>query len=355
VHVQVVTVPVWSFDGVAGWWRALEAEAGALSLFQSWTWVGCLAEERYDDPVLLRAEADGRTIGLALFNRRRGRLHLAESGQPSLDSPFIEHNGPLVAADAAPDTLTRLFATAWRDRRVRGLVLGGVPPAILAAANGVTYRLREETAPFVDLARIRAEGGDWLGTLSANTRYQIRRSLRFYMSRGPLRVDRAGTLDEALAWFEALVRLHGEQWRRRGEAGAFADPFALRFHRSLIERAHARGELELLRLTAGGDVLGYLYNFRLGGRVFAYQSGLDHAEAGRHGKPGLTFHALAVQRALAEGAEVYDFLAGAARYKLSLSNASTPLVWAETVCAASMPGMLARMRSMLQRATGFRR
>lgn len=349
MRVEIDSVPVNSIEGLGETWRALERDAAGYSLFQSWTWVGCLAEERYDRPVLLRATLGGRTVGLALFNRRRSRLHLAESGDGSLDSPFVEHNGPLLAAAGGEASQSALLRAAWREPGVRRLVLGGVSPAVLDAVGGVAFRHRAEAAPFIDLTCIRAGGRDWLSTLSANTRYQIRRSTRFYAARGALRLARAEGLAQALDWFDALVALHGASWRRRGEAGAFANPFALRFHRALIGRAVPRGELDLLRLTAGEDVLGYLYNFRLGGRVYAYQSGLNHADEGRHGKPGLTFHAMAVEQALAEGERVYDFLAGAARYKLSLSNASTTLVWAEAVPRWSIAGLAAQARSLAQR------
>ena len=332
-----------SFEEAGRTWRELETSAHDPAFFQSWTWVGCLAEERYDNPVLLRAETGGRVIGLALFNRRRSRLHLTASGEARLDAPFTEHNAPLLAAGANAAVLPALMNAAWRVAGVRTLMLGGVPPAVPQAAGGVAFRLREEPAPYVDLNAIRAAGHDWFTTLSANTRYQLRRSARCLAQAGELRIDQAATEAQALEWLEALAALHGESWRRRGHPGAFADPFALRFHRALVARAQLRGELDLLRLSAGGEVFGYLYNLRLGGRVYAYQSGLDHARAGRHGKPGLTFHALAVERALAAGDRVYDFLAGAARYKSSLANASVPLLWAEAVPRWSVRGVLARI------------
>jgi CelD/BcsL family acetyltransferase involved in cellulose biosynthesis len=97
VCVNVDISPVRCFAELGSAWRSLEAEAADLSFFQSWTWVGCLAEERYPDPVLLRAERGGRVLGMALFNRRRGRLCLAESGDAAIDAPFIEHNGPLLS------------------------------------------------------------------------------------------------------------------------------------------------------------------------------------------------------------------------------------------------------------------
>jgi CelD/BcsL family acetyltransferase involved in cellulose biosynthesis len=176
--------------------------------------------------------------------------------------------------------------------------------------------------------------------------------MRCFERMGPLRFERAGTLEEAHAWLDALAELHGRSWRRRGQPGAFAAAFSRRFHHALIERALPRGELDLLRLSAGEVVLGYLYNFRLGGRIYAYQSGLNHDCAGRHGKPGLSCHAMAVEQALAAGDATYDFLAGAARYKLSLANASVPLFWVEAVPRWSVLGLLAwareGSRSLLQ-------
>jgi CelD/BcsL family acetyltransferase involved in cellulose biosynthesis len=342
--VQVRLAPVHSFAELEGEWRALEAELPAPSFFQSWSWVGCLAEERYPDPVLLRAEAGGRLLGLALFNRRRRRLHLAESGEAGMDAPFIEHNAPL-AHEAA---LGPLLRAAWGSG-ARRLVLSGVPPALPPSAGGVALRWQERLAPRVELDAVRAAGGDWLAGRSGNSRYQIRRSARAYAAGGPLRLHRAGDAEQALVWLGALIGLHEATWRARGKPGAFATPFLRRFHEALIRRAAPRDELDMLRIEAGGKDVGYLYNFRMRGHVHAYQSGLDHAGAGTHEKPGLTCHALAIEHALARGDSIYDFLAGADRYKRSLANAELPLIWAEMVPRWSVLGLAARLRGVLRR------
>jgi CelD/BcsL family acetyltransferase involved in cellulose biosynthesis len=344
VAVQVRFAPVHSFAELEGEWRALEAELPALSFFQCWSWVGCLAEERYPDPVLLRAEAGGRLRGLALFNRRGGRLHLAESGDAALDAPFIEHNAPLAHAEA----VAPLLRAAW-DAGARRLVLNGVPPALPPLAGGVALRWQQRLAPRLDLHAVRASGGDWLAGRSGNARYQIRRSARAYAAGGPLALHRAADTAEALDWLEALIRLHEATWQARGKPGAFATPFLRRFHPALIRRAMPHGELDMLRIEAGGKDVGYLYNFRIRAHVHAYQSGLDHAAAGVHEKPGLTCHAMAIDLALARGDAVYDFLAGADRYKRSLSDTELPLVWAEMVPRWSLPGLAARLRNALRR------
>ncbi len=307
-------------------WRALELRAPEAPIFQGWSWMGCLAAERFPSPVVVRAEVDGVVAGLALFNRRAGRLFLSESGQGRFDAPFIEHNAPLIAADAPSGLLPGMMRAAWRSGLVWGMTLGGVPPEVAAAAGGFAWQRRERSAPYVDLDAVRAAGGDYLATLSANTRQQIRRSLRFHAARGTVRLERATDAVGALAWFAELTRLHGETWRRRGKPGAFAESFALRFHQALVAQGVPRGEVDILRASAGDTPFGYLYNLRRGGWVCAYQSGLT-ASGDTDGRPGIAAHVLAIEQALAAGARRYDFLVGDGRYKSSLAKATRPLLW----------------------------
>lgn len=308
-------------------WRGMEDAADA-SPFQRWSWVGCRAAERYPDPVLAQACRGPALLGLALFNRHRGRLWLHESGDPALDSVYVEHNGPL--ALPGPDreaVLAGLLRCALGDplARLGGMALSGVGGGVLAAARevGDTAGHQARAAPFVDLGAIPA-GTDYPSALSRNTRQQLRRSARAY---GAARLDRAETASQALGYLDALAALHTASWRARGKPGAFAHPAFLRFHRELAARGAPSGEVDLMRITAGPAVVGYLYNLRARGRVCSYQSGFDYAGAPPHGKPGLLCHHLAVEAARARGDTAYDFLAGDGRYKDSLANAWETLHW----------------------------
>jgi CelD/BcsL family acetyltransferase involved in cellulose biosynthesis len=98
--------------------------------------------------------------------------------------------------------------------------------------------------------------------------------------------------------------------------------------------------VDLLRMSAGGQTFGYLYNFRFHGRVLTYQSGFDYAAAGPHEKPGMTCHHLAIEACAAEGVDCYDFLAGADRYKTSLATGAVPLHWLEISPRWSVEGVL---------------
>src|SRR5277367_1190577 len=118
---SITLSPVTDWVGLGEQWRELESRAD-VSFFQSWTWVGCLAAERYDDPVVLQARRGDRTLALGLFNRRRGwpfdTLWLHETRKPPLDSLFIEHNGLLVGSGcgAATDDALRTACLAAARR-----------------------------------------------------------------------------------------------------------------------------------------------------------------------------------------------------------------------------------------------
>ena len=55
---------------LAARWGALAAASGAPA-FRSWAWVGCLARERYPEPVLAEVFAGERLVGMALFKPAR--------------------------------------------------------------------------------------------------------------------------------------------------------------------------------------------------------------------------------------------------------------------------------------------
>jgi len=314
-------------DRLGAAWHGIESAAGA-SPFQRWSWAGCRAAARYPDPLLVQAHRGGELVGLALFNRRRGRLWLHESGDPAMDSIYVEHNGPLAlpGSDRAA-VLAGLLRCALGDPlgRLGGVMLSGVDSDVVGAAKdaGAPTSNRMRAAPFVDLGAIPA-GTDYPAVLSRNTRQQLRRSARAY---GDVRLDRAATPSQALEYLDALAVLHTASWQARGKPGAFAQPEFLAFHRDLAARGAPAGEVDLLRITAGPQVVGYLYNLRACGRVCSYQGGFDYAGAPPHGKPGLLCHHLAIEAARARGDTAYDFLAGDGRYKDSLSNAQGALHW----------------------------
>jgi len=176
----IVSRPTLDAPGLAALgarWRALEAVADA-SAFQTWTWIGCNAAERFPDPLLIEAHDGDGLVALALCNRCRSAflgdtLWLHESGDAAHDAVFTEHNDPLLARRAPNGLLTHVLQGALRrlDGRVPRLVLSGVGEATRAAAlqtGAAVLPGQDRIAPYVDFAVV-APGAATIGQLSASS------------------------------------------------------------------------------------------------------------------------------------------------------------------------------------------
>ena len=289
-------------------------------------------------PSLLRGVAGGRTVALALLgaglSRRRNGLirsrglYLNETGNPYFDALTIEHNGILAAADreaAVFDTALGWFA-GLREEADELHFSGSLrrPPEEAVKGRGLGRVETVMPSYSVDLNQLSASGG-LDPVLSANARQQLRRAFRQFERAGRLELSEATTTSEALDFFAGLKMLHCASWERRSRAHAFTHAFFEPFHRLLIERSFVAGGVQLLRASVGHRVIGYLYNFRLGARIYAYQSGF--ADADRRERPGIVTHALAIQHAFQSGAGVYDLMAGRNRLKESLATRCEPMLW----------------------------
>ena len=328
--------PIQDFSGLADCWLDLQSRSDG-SFFQSWAWTGCLAEERFAEPWLLSAQRSGRVVALALLNRgSRPRFRfsrpvlLGESGDPDPDSIFIEHNGLLIDRNEGADLAVQCWSALAKSRLGRAIwVLSGVPETTADAlpSRRVAKIIAQRPAPFLDFSRLGDMDASLLDYFSANTRQQLRRSLREWDAIGPLTLKIAKSASEAESYFDELKILHQRYWVSRRREGAFAKPFFERFHRALINRPAVDQAVDLVRVMAGTQVVGYLYNLIHDGWVASYQSGFDFGHDADRLRPGLVCHALAIDHYRRAGMRLYDFLGGEARYKRSLSNAERALVW----------------------------
>jgi CelD/BcsL family acetyltransferase involved in cellulose biosynthesis len=322
-------------------WRSLIA-TGNYSYFLSWawveTWLDTLRERGLPLELAVVRDADGDVAAFFLGRRKRIRhgmissrtLFFNATGDRAVDRLYIEYNAIPCRRQISGglERLLGLLPKNWDELVLPGLDPAQFPGSVLAAGAGQRRTVYEKRQPAhaVDLERVRACGGDYLSLLGPTVRSQIRRSQRLYREMGEARLEAASSVGEALAAFDEMLELHRDAWARRGRRSNFDTPYVSGFHRSLIERRFAAGEIELLRLRVGNQAVGCLYNLRYQGRVYCYQSGF-RLDADNRLKPGLVCHAEAVQRSAREGERWYDFLAGDDRYKVSLATDSYWLSW----------------------------
>lgn len=323
-------------------WSWLYARAKP-NFFQSPAFVAAWLESAGADAGLLRVEDEGATVGLALVGGKRVRW-FGETGRPDFDRLYVEDQDVLLpdqipGADAVRDAALEALVDGSPD--APEFVVRNARPALreacerLAGRRGFALRILRSQATFVvDLSQ--AED-----SFSSSLRAKIRRSLRRYEERGPMRIVRAETTGERAAAFADLMALHEAYWSERGEQGAFANPELRAFHEHLI--ATSPDACELLRVTAGETTVGVLYNFIAGCRVYNYQSGF-RAEDDNQLAPGFTAHALAIGHYRSRAFSVYDLMAGDADYKRRLGREGETLT-----------SLVIERRSVLQRAKALAR
>lgn len=342
-RIAISALPGSARADAAGHWKALEATLERPPLSCSWAWTETWLAH-YGDVVphrFLLGSANGEPRGVALVTQAPRRplrprtLHLGTAGEPPGSSVYVERNALLVARadrDAfAKALIDHLLADGGWDRlRFDGLRAEDAD-ALLAGRAGVVRD--EQESPIADLGA----GEDVVDALSGSRRQRVRRALRGF---GDVDAEWARTPAQALAILDELIELHQARWTAEGATGAFASERFSAFHRALIERLLPLGQVALLRVRRGEEVVGCLYGLVEDERLLFYQSGLRRYEDNRL-KAGVVAHVAFMRACREHGMTSYDFLAPAARYKQELSTRSERLVWAEL----TRPGWRNRLSS----------
>ena len=308
------------------------------SFFLSWawmkSWLNSLSREKifielfvvYDaeEPVscfFIKKNQDRRW-----FFRSSDSYYVNTTGKVFLDEISIEYNSILINDLRYLDYICRVFKikiTDWDKFFLQGFKYD----LNLSPKLGLTgFEVKQHSRPsyYIDLTKIKES--NYLGLLSANTRYQIRRSIKEYEKISPIKVRCAETLDEALVCFSELKKLHQEIWLTRGKKGSFSNHFLNSFHTQLIMENFHSGNIQFFQVYNALETIGVLYNFVDRGVVYCYQSGFNYKNDNLY-RPGLVSHYYSIIHNCKNGNVVYDFLVGDDRYKKSMSTDSNQLYW----------------------------
>ncbi len=350
--------PLPPLEDLGATWSRLDA-AGTHSFFLTWTWVGTLLRCLPSQPrtMLLRGKQANDTVALATLTLKRvgmAGLSLTQgwlngTGDPAYDCITIEHNGFASARVRAGDLWTSL--AEWFSNGVTTAdeaVLIAADPENTLCSNAHVNVDRRDTGFRTPLTNFTSLDG-FMSSLSRNSRQKLRRSIREYEREGPISIQVARDTKTALEFFSQMRTLHIRSWTRRGKRHAFKNPFFETFHRSLIRIGVESGTVDLLRVSAGDRVVGYLYNFLRNGTVSSYQSGFDDAD--RRLRPGYVCHAFAIAHYAAAGMSEYDFLAGANALKESYGAEKYELYWGRIRgrrVAVQIEGMMRNIRTNLK-------
>jgi len=334
--------PLWST--MRPIWAALRADTGDTSAFLSETWIGQWLDwfgKTRNARGLIWSDSEGMPVGCAFLTTDR-----AAAGPFSVSRVFLnasgvhgvgcEHNDVLVHP-AYRDAVVVDLATQMAKLGTDQIALSGISHSLferLVYDRFVPWDGLRSDAPYASLAALRVTGKSFVDSLSANTRRQIRRSIRGYESRfGPLSYSVATTPEVASEMLDELLLLHDARWTTETETSGFT-PEGRRFHAELIQRLFATDPPTdlaaiLCRIRFGEETIGVLYHLLCGRRVQFFQGGLRYHDDPKL-KPGMVSHALSAQHCLEQGFDEYDLLGGEPvpiRYKTSLTTHRRALYW----------------------------
>lgn len=332
-------VPLNDATEVPAWWSSLYRSAGNASIFLSSDWIdtwleihgsgfrGCWVRWEHQGDVvggvlLLTGRTDDRGVGFR-------SVFLNATGKARERAPLAEYNDVLFMRGfeepIALDLASFLCGLHWDRFYASGYEDDGVISRLVARLPAIATDIDSKPAPYVDMEALRP--GAFECSAGTNTRSQIRRCRRLYEEMfGAVAVTRAESLDEAMEFFAQMGALHNARWEAKGVVGSFATKSLVEFHCRLMPRLWEHGAVDMIRVSAGKKAIGFVYNFLAHGKVYFFQSGFAYEADGKL-KPGLLTHALVIDYYRAQGLREYDFMAGDAQYKRSLTKDQRVLHW----------------------------
>ena len=167
---------------------------------------------------------------------------------------------------------------------------------------------------------------DFLRRFSKNTRAQIKRGVRLVESDGPLELKMIKDTQEKISTFNKMRPWHISQWSKTKEGSGFHNPHFVNFHIALLADDTKKNQTEMAVLLQKGQPLGYIYNFIEQGTVYFYMSSIKRHTNGKI-NIGLIFHSMLMFHYSNNNKNNYDFLAGDAQYKKSLSDTSDNMMF----------------------------
>jgi len=196
--------------------------------------------------------------------------------------------------------------------------------------------------------------------MSSKKRGQNRRRRRNLAKLGKVEVVVARTKDELATALEDAFVLHSLRWSGRPDGSDFATPTGRRFHRAAILALADADVPRIVTTKVGGRPAAFHYFFALERRMYVHRMAFDPALG--HHSPGWLNTLDAIEAAAAEGANRVEFLGGAERYKVELSDRFEPLYEAfglhgslRGAAAAEAQVRAIELRKWLKRSDALRR
>ena len=190
-----------------------------------------------------------------------------------------------------------------------------------ALGDGQLHLVERGEAPILDI------DGSWddvyQAKMSSKKRAQNRRRRRNLAQLGKVENVVARTKDELAAALEDAFELHALRWNGRPDGSDFGTPTGQRFHRAAILALADADVPRIVTMKVDGRPAAFHYFFALERRMYVHRMAFDPALS--RCSPGWLNTLDTIEVAAEEGVDRVEFLGGAERYKVELSDRFEPL------------------------------
>lgn len=340
-------------------WLSIQSSS-LQSCFLSWEWISAWLQANFaanEQVIVVQASKNGFIVGLAIFSirlkktflgKRLKQLWLNRTGCEQKDQIWIEHNDFLTTRSDATAIRKLMFNALlsrqdWWDEIFIGLSTHSVIDS-LYQEHQFMRELIHSPSFSADISQC-STLDDYLQTLSKNTRSQLNRSRRGLDAAGKVSLTRAETEIEKRQYLSEISTLHIEKWGPTLHGSGFSNSLFVEFHENIIFNDTTNQYSRLYKLSQNGQSLGYVY-LLLNKDIWSFYLSAIEFHSDPKIKIGLVLHSMIIEEAIQAGVSTYDFLAGDAQYKKSLTN--SPASDQKLVCFYQ-PTLYMRFREQLRK------
>lgn len=294
-------------------WRALW-RATQRNVFMSPAWVRSWMDSFAEYPMTVLEAREGDALrGLLPLTLQRRSIHrripvkLRFWGVAGAGIGAADHVTPLAVNQEVMDTLLRTALECTSDRP---LLLEHLDGALAANCEALGLeRLGSTPVPRLDLSEVDDAAGVWSSKLRKNLRRRRRMA-----DEAEIRSRWLVEPEDVQLGLGVLHELHLARWRSKGQRGLLDDQ-RMSFLKALCAEPDMGARIHLLE--GPQEPVGALLVFCTPSSMSSYKTGWNpaHADLG----VGIRLHADAIESAIAEGLDLYDFLRGTGGHKYTLN------------------------------------
>jgi CelD/BcsL family acetyltransferase involved in cellulose biosynthesis len=315
----MISVQAVDFSDIKNDWIAFEGDGTIPTIFQAYGWIEPWWRHLgHGQQLLLAAYDGGLLVGIApLFIER-----MTLKGMPFfrivrfMGTPESDYHAFIFRKGREQETM-EAFLKYLRNGKWDIAWLSDVKPDQFAGdlferslrSAGYEYLVRQHTpCPYITLP------GDfeaYKASLSRNSRRNITKYCnRFEKTAGAgfHKISDAALIGPAM---DTFIRLHGDWWHGRGQAGALNRTALWAFHKEVASTMSSY--LDLKQLVINDTVVGTVYSYDFQGRRCVYLPGID--PAWKEYSPGYVMIAYNIRDAIGKGLREFDFMRGNEEYK----------------------------------------